>query len=609
MGARPDHLIGKTWWPVALFVLALACTPAAADTNRPRTVLTVHWGAENFPATPVADLAIRDALIAGRDLSIDYFSEYLESDRFDPQDAALALRDSIARKFRGRQVDVVIAMSDPALRFVLDHRLALFGDAPIVFSGDWVPNDRTRSRGSGLTGVTRVVAYAETMKLALQLHPSTERVFVVARSSDRRSTKSVRAELDDLSSRVQVTYIDEATLEGLLAAVRAIPPRSVILFIRHSQQEAGHLMYPDEVARLVVRASHVPVYGTSAFYLGTGIVGGVLRSTHDTATRVGEMARRILMGAPAQEIPIEAARVVPTVDWRQVQRWGIDPSLIPSGADIRFRTPTAWESYRRYILGGLAVVGAQSVLIAGLLTQRARRRRAEEIIRLREDSLRTNYQRIRQLAGDLINAQEAARAEIARDLHDGVCQQLVGISMAIGGLKCSSRYVDDTATQQELATVEHEALRAVESVRRLSHDLHPTALQLVGLDAALRAHCIEVEQQHDVQVDFQTCGDIARIRPHVALCLFRIVQEALRNGAVHGGARQLAVSMAIREHGEPVELIVSDDGRGFDLETVRRNGSGLGLVSMEERAHVIGGDVRIMTGPGRGTMIRVRVPA
>jgi signal transduction histidine kinase len=351
------------------------------------------------------------------------------------------------------------------------------------------------------------------------------------------------------------------------------------------------------------------VYGTSAFYIGSGIVGGVLRSTNETATRVGEMTRRRLTGARAQDIPVEAARVVPTFDWRQVQRWGIDPSRLPAGADIRFRTPTPWETYRHYIVGAVVVVAGQSMLIAGLLTQRTHRRRAEQIIRSREATLRTNYQRIRQLAGDLINAQETSRAAIARDLHDGICQQLVGVSMAISGLKCSSRHAEDAHTQQALAAVEHEALRVVESIRRLSHDLHPAALQLVGIDAALRAHCIEVEQQHDVQVEFHTAGDMGHLRPHVALCLFRIVQEALRNGAVHGGARRLAVSMAMREYGEQLELIVSDDGRGFDLDAVRRNGTGLGLVSMEERAHVIGGDVRIITGPGRGTMIRVRVPS
>jgi two-component system sensor histidine kinase UhpB len=97
------------------------------------------------------------------------------------------------------------------------------------------------------------------------------------------------------------------------------------------------------------------------------------------------------------------------------------------------------------------------------------------------------------------------------------------------------------------------------------------------------------------------------LHPEVAVCLFRIAQESLRNGVAHGGARCLFVSL--ERSGEHVELTVADDGQGFDLEGVHRNGSGLGLVSIEERARVIGGNVQVVTAPGKGTTIRVRAPA
>jgi two-component system sensor histidine kinase UhpB len=122
----------------------------------------------------------------------------------------------------------------------------------------------------------------------------------------------------------------------------------------------------------------------------------------------------------------------------------------------------------------------------------------------------------------------------------------------------------------------------------------------------LEAHCIEIEKRHEVRVGFKIEGDLGHVHPDVALSLFRIAQEALRN-AVYGEARRLAVSIA--RAGDHIELTVTDDGRGFDLEAVRRDGSGLGLVSMEERAHVVGGDLQIITRPGQGTTIRVRIPA
>jgi two-component system sensor histidine kinase UhpB len=225
----------------------------------------------------------------------------------------------------------------------------------------------------------------------------------------------------------------------------------------------------------------------------------------------------------------------------------------------------------------------------------------------REHSLRTSYQRSRQLAGRLINAQEVARAELARELHDGVCQELVAVSLSVNSLKSSSGDIQDAQTQQALSKLHDETINTFEGVRRLSHDLHPASLQLLGLPAALRAHCSEVAKRYRVEVAFKMMGDLGDVHPDIAVSMFRIAQESLRNGIVHGEAQRLALSLA--RSGNHIELTIFDDGRGFDLEAARRDGGGLGLVSMEERAHAVGGDVQIVTEPHKGTTIRVRCPA
>ena len=127
------------------------------------------------------------------------------------------------------------------------------------------------------------------------------------------------------------------------------------------------------------------------------------------------------------------------------------------------------------------VVIAQLLLIAGLLQSRSRLRRADTTIRAREASLRTSYERIRQMAGRLINAQEAARAEIARDLHDDVCQRLTSVSMGVGSLKNATGTLEDPKMQEGISELDRETRDAFESIRRLSHDLHPATLRLLGL--------------------------------------------------------------------------------------------------------------------------------
>ncbi|MGE5814771.1 MAG: ABC transporter substrate binding protein, partial [Acidobacteriota bacterium] len=510
-------------------------------------------------------------------------------------------------KYQGQRIDVVIAMASPAVRFVLDHRSDLFPDAPIVFASVSAPAADLQTVGRGLTGVKVGTAYAATLKLALELHPSTEQVFVIARTGDPQVLNSVRAELQGFSQRVRLTYVDEPTVPRLVKAVAAIPLRSLVLYIWQSQDEPGNVIYSDEVARLVAQSARVPVYGTSDLYLGTGVVGGVMRVTEETGRRAGEMAREILEGRPARDLPIETARLVPRFDWRQLQRWGIPSSRLPAGSEILFKTPTAWESYGHYIVGLMFLVTAELLLIAALLTQHARRRRAEQTIRKREASLRKSYDRIRHLAGHLIDAQEKTRTSIARELHDGICQELASVSAAVGSLRSSSGEIQDGERQREFEKLEQETFGVFESIRRLSHDLHPATLRLVGLPAALRAHCREVAQRHAVQVNFTSEPDVGTLTPDVAICLFRIAQESLRNAVEHGGAARLDVSLA--EPNGSVELTITDDGCGFDPDAIRANGLGLGLVSMEERAHLVGGEVRIVSAPGQGTTVRVRTPA
>ena len=599
------HLRGVSAAAIAFLATAAVHTGTPARAAPPRTVLTIHWGAEDFPGTAILDAAIRAALPSSPDALLDYFyfAEYLESETFPP--SAPLLRDYIRQKYKGRRIDVVVASTTAVLEFALAYRDELFPGVPIVFGAGSMPAAFLDRSVPEMTGILSDAAFGATLELALRLQPSVKRVFVVAeaKGSDEYRER-IQGALREFSQRVELTYIKEGSLPGLLAAIKAIPPGSVILYTRYTPQEAGGAVHPVEVARLMAQTSPVPIYSAAGLYMGTGVLGGVMRDTRATGTRLGQMARQILDGARPQDIPIENARSWPSFDWRQVQRWGIDPSRLPPESILYFRTPTAWESNRQYIIGIIIVVAAQLLLIAGLLTQRARRRRAEEAIRASEATLRTSYERTRQLAGRIIHAQEAARAGIARDLHDDLCQQLVCVSMGVDSLKHSSGHLQDPKTQRALTDLERDMLRVFDGVRRLSHDLHPASLRLLGLGPALQAHCLEVEKRHDVRVSFTIEPDLEGLSPDVAVCLFRIAQESLRNGLNHGHARRFAVSIA--RSGDDVELTVRDDGRGFDLEAVRRNGRGLGLVSMEERAHAISGSVHVVTSPGQGTTIRAR---
>ena len=480
-----------------------------------------------------------------------------------------------------------------------------------MFSAATVPRELLDRTSRGITGVQRDVVFGDTVEMALTLHPSVKRLFVIAHAPAADGyDEQVQSALQRFADRVELVYMKERTLPELLAAVEAIPTQSLIFYTRYAPLATNSPierdMYPDEIGGLIAKTAQVPMYASSEISIGMGVVGGMIRATDAVGTRVGEMARQILKGTPPEDIPIDTVPTTPIFDWRQVKRWGIDPSKLPPGSRILFRTPSVWETYRWYIIGTIVVVTAQLLLIAGLLRQRARRRHAEETILAREASLRTSFERSRQLAGRLINAQETARASLARDLHDDICQRLATVSMDVDALRTSAGDIRDAVTQHAFDELARDTNNTLEGIRRLSHDLHPSTLPILGLAPALRAHCAEIAKRHNVVVEFTTEGDLELLHPDIAVCLFRIAQESLRNGIAHAGAQRFRVSLA--SAGDDVVLTVADDGRGFDLEAVRQSGKGLGLVSMEERVRVVGGEVEIVTRPQQGTTIRVRVP-
>jgi two-component system sensor histidine kinase UhpB len=218
-------------------------------------------------------------------------------------------------------------------------------------------------------------------------------------------------------------------------------------------------------------------------------------------------------------------------------------------------------------------------------------------------ALRASYQRIQNLAGRLITAQESERARIARHLHDDVNQRLAAISIELSALR--QRFAATPELLEEVSQLQGLTFSLVDQVRDLSHELHPAVLQHVGLVPALRRGCEEFGGQHGIPINLDV-AEVGTLSPDAALCLYRVAQEALRNVAAHAGARRVEVSLLPVRGG--VELRIADDGKGFDLEDARRRG-GLGLIDIDERVRLVGGRFRIVTQPQHGTVLIARVPA
>lgn len=205
----------------------------------------------------------------------------------------------------------------------------------------------------------------------------------------------------------------------------------------------------------------------------------------------------------------------------------------------------------------------------------------------------------------LIEAQEEERTRIARELHDDFCQRLAMLSLKTEKLRNAWYTSKPPLVDAQLDNVRQECADLANDVQQMSHTLHPSILDNLGLAMAVRNLCREVSEQSGAVVTF-TDGDTPDYLPReVALSLFRVVQEALRNAIKYSGQKQFEVRLHATAAG--VELEVSDRGVGFDVASAKKT-SGLGLISMRERVHLVNGTIQIDSKPNAGTRIRVTVP-
>jgi signal transduction histidine kinase len=210
---------------------------------------------------------------------------------------------------------------------------------------------------------------------------------------------------------------------------------------------------------------------------------------------------------------------------------------------------------------------------------------------------------LRELSGRLIAAQEQERHRIARELHDDLSQRIALLAMELEQL---SMQPSPSAAELSLRSraLWQKASEISADLHRVSHQLHPTKLEALGLVPAINGFCQELWRQHHLQVRFAHHNVPRTIPRDVALCLYRIVQEALHNVIKHSGVLQAEVQLTETMSHE-LQLQIADSGVGFAVDTWPS--TGLGLISMRERVHSVDGEIVVHAAPGRGTRIAVTV--
>jgi signal transduction histidine kinase len=578
----------------AVIILA---TMVAANAEPKRVLILDSFGRDFVPWNAYGS-NIRAELIRQSPQPVDIYEASLASARSANDSQEDPFIDYLRALFADRQPDLILTVGAPAANFFQRNRQRLFPTTPALFA----VLEQRRVQLAGLTKNDAVVAVsidiAGVIENILQVLPETTNIAVVIGNSpiEQYWLGQLREAFQPFTNRVAFTWFDHLSFDEMVQRASSLPPRSAIFFSLLSVDAAG-IPQQDGMATARIHAvANAPMFSYTDVFFGQGIVGGPLISVADVSRQAVSAAMRILGGeAPGavQTSPIGFAAA--RFDWRELQRWGISETALPVNSVVEFRGLTVLERFKWSIF---ATAGLGAILVAFivvLLLNRQRLHRAN-VERSRAEEI------ARDVSGRLINAQEAERSRLARELHDDVTQRLALLAIDAGR---QERILPRAAGGRAMHAMREGLVRLSEDVHALSYRLHPSILDDLGLVEALKSECQHFVEAGSTHAEINVQEPFEMPPPAAALCLFRVAQEALQNVARHAGAS--AVEVILRPLNGGLQLAVRDNGTGFDRSQQRTRPS-LGLASMRQRVDQLGGQLEITSALGHGTTIQAWVP-
>ena len=370
-------------WPARITTLVCAALVLSggmeAQTRPTRRVLILNETGTWYPAINTIDQGIRAGL-QDAPYRLEFYREYMETVLFPDPETQQEFRNFYLRKYQNRKPDVIIAVGPSPLQFILKTHERAFAGVPVIFCLPYGPLPDTLTLDPGITGVTNVVEPAATLEVALRLKPKTKHVIIIGGTStlDRQTEAMIQQGLRSHTDRLDISYLINLTMPALLTRLRHVPSDAIILFGGITQDAAGTPFTGSESAAAVTAAASAPVFVLTDSFLGHGEVGGELFTRFEQGKITGNMSLRVLTGEKPQDIPVVNGVTQYMFDWRALKRWGLKESDLPPGSIVLNRQPTVWESYQRYIIGFVCLCLLETLLIFGLLWQRARRKSVEK---------------------------------------------------------------------------------------------------------------------------------------------------------------------------------------------------------------------------------------
>lgn len=586
----------------------------SAETTARRILIVYENESTLFAVTEVAS-GLREAFKDDSHTLIEYYSEYLDSVRFQGADHLARQAQYVAAKYEDVPLDVVLAVGPGALRFMLEHRSEIAPGVPVVFGAVTDATVRSTALPPDVWGVVSRFDPAGTVSLARRLQPSADRIVVMTGSSDfdRQWQSRTRQELSDRHEGLNAEYVSGLTLDGFKNAARQLSSDTILLILTIFQDASGRTFVPRDAAADIAAVSAAPSYGVYSSFVGNGVVGGFVETFKGIGTDMAVLAKRIVAGTPPEERYV-ATTGRPVVDWRQLVRWGIDSDRLPAGAQIEFHAPTAWEQYRLQILAILGIIILQSATIAALVLLDRRRRTVQaELVRERlELAHLSRTTQLGQLSGAFAHELNQPLTSILANAEAGA--RLIDVnSPDLNELKDILKDIADDDRRAAAVIAQLRQLMVKGEVKLERVDLNRAVAATVALARSeLVARQAEVDFRWE-QKELPVQGNLPQLQ-QIVLNLILNATEAMSHlppadrkvtietGTLPNGMRQLSVS----DRGPGISAEMRD--KAFTPFVSGATGMGLGLPICRSIAVAHGGTLAFDVHDGVGARIVLCLP-
>lgn len=622
---KRKNILVKSLAIIFIFGVCFHSNNAFADTKPEKHVLIVNPFTQDYPGSQLYIKGIKSALEKKSDFKFSYSYEYADLGRHSNDEEYLEnLSEYLKAKYSNDQPDFIIT-AITLYSFFSKHGDDIFPNVPVIV--DWDKEEiPTTPIPTNYTIISQLPGVDENIQVILRTKPSTQKIYMVVGNSinERNISKSILDVESKYSNQVEFELLNNLSYADMIKTIKGADDNSVILYFQWYSDINGKGFIPVEVVKTICQEAKVPVYGASAQYLGSGVIGGYVGSQELVGQTAGDIVLDMLNEKKALGNQVVRAKSrVYTFDWKKLKEWKIDEDKLPPDSIILNKDMSVWQLYKGYIIGAFILVTVQAVLIFVLLIHRRKRRKAESELMQANISLQAMTEK-------LISIDKMKDEFLVNTSHElqTPLNGLINISETLSEGKYGEVNEKQREELQVILAVSRKLsllIKDIIDLEKIKRDDMEINLKVVDIKSA--SEIVAEVLRHLIQSkNIEILLDIPeKLSPVLAdeNRLLQILYNLVGNGVKF--TEKGTVKLCAKEDGEFVKIIITDTGIGVSKEKQQKlfhaftqaetdisrqyGGSGLGLYISQQLLERMGGKIFLeWSEPQKGTCISFLIP-